>query len=453
MQFLRIGSAGLRGKVGSGINPIIAIDFVSAFATYLDGGFVIVGRDSRFSSPMLYHAAVSSLLSCGCDVLDAGICPAPLLQFLVRHKGASGGLLVGAGHHPADWNAIVPIGSNGAYLNSIRTQELLDIYHNRRYALRSWDRVGKLLALGEEISDEYLDLLASLVDESAIRRQKFRVVADFCNGSGSRLGPALAQRLGIEMIPINDNFSGVLPHDPEPRPRSSVQVKSIMRYLKASAGFVFDSDMSRAALVSDSGETLSEEYSFPLALLSILRRAPEDSLIISNLCSTRTIDETVARHGCRLLKTKVGQAFAVDKMFETGALAAGDGSGSIAASNAVAGYDAFLEMILILDAMAAKNATLSELVDEMPRYHIIKKKVNCPSSHAYGLIRKLRTHFKGAVLSEEDGLRFDWPDGWIHLRAAMTEPIIRLIVEWKTKDEAEERASELRTIIERLVES
>ena len=451
MQFLRIGTAGLRGRIGAGLDPAISIGFTSAFGTYLEGGKIVVGRDSRFSSPMLHHSAVSALMSCGCQVLDAGICPAPLLQFLVPHCGAAGGVLIGAGHHPAEWNAIVLIDEKGAYLNSSSTQEFLDVYHGGRYTLNPWNSIGKYEHLSENIQEKYIDSLIELVDRKAVKAGKFKIVADFCNGSGSRAAVLMAKKLGVEMLSINDTFSGVLPHDPEPRPRSAVQVRSMMRYTKAHAGFVFNSDMSRTSIVTDDAETLSEEYTFPLVADHLLSRLGKGCRVITNWCSTRTADEVVARHGGEMIKTKVGQAFVIDKMLETDAKLAGDGSGSVAVVGAPPGFDSYAAMIIILEAMAARKTSSAGLMESLPRYHIIKKKVNCPSAHAYTLIRKMRSHFSNAAITEEDGLRFDWKDGWIHLRAAMTEPIIRMIVEWKTKEGAEEKANEVSTLVERLV--
>ncbi len=451
MQFLRIGPAGMRGKVGSGLNPRFAINLASAFATYIGGGRVLVGRDSRTSSPMLHSASVSALMACGCEVLDAGICPAPVLQFLVSYFGAAGGLLIGAGHHPADWNAVVVLADNGAYLNSLQTQELLDVYHNGRYSYTKWDGIGKIRQLSSEVFEPYFDKICSLVDCDMIASRKFKIVADFCNGSGSTSFANLARRLGVETIPINDALSGVLPHDPEPRPRSSVQVQSMIRYLKADAGFVFNSDMSRMAVVTDSAETLSEEYTFPLVADHVLRKNPPPCTVVTNWCTTRTLDEVVRRHGGTVVKTKVGQAFTLDRMISLDAKLGGDGSGSVVMAGAVPGYDSYLAMIMILESMAARKAGSAALASALPRYHIIKQKVQCPSSHAYTLLRSLKGHYAGAAINEDDGLRFDWPDGWIHLRAALTEPIIRMIVEWRTKEEAEEKAGEVRVLIERIV--
>ena len=132
---------------------------------------------------------------------------------------------------------------------------------------------------------------------------------------------------------------------------------------------------------------------------------------------------------------------------------AGDGSGSFAHSGGVFGFDSFMTIAFILESMAKRNATSHDLAVSLPRFHIIKKKVACSSSHAYTLLRNLRDHFPSAEYSETDGFRFNWDDGWVHLRAAMTEPTIRMIVEWKDREKAEEKSEEVRGLLERLVAS
>lgn len=451
MQFLRLGSAGMRGQVGSGLTPRLVMNFASAFGSYLDGGTVVVGRDSRTSSPMLHEAVCSALLGCGCMVVDAGICPAPVVQFSVPVLGADGGILVGAGHHPADWNAIVPLGANGAYLGTAQMQELLDIYHSAEFRRCGWDKVGKMKAIPADIPSQYLDRLCKIIDARAVSSRKFRIVADFCNGSGSGLASAFASRFGLEMISINDIFSGILPHDPEPRPRSSVQAQSMLKYLKADAGFVFNSDMSRTAVVTDRGETLSEEYTFPLVAEHLLSKAKTPMAVVTNPCTTRTLDDIVSKHAGILHKTKVGQAPVIDRMLDCGALMAGDGSGSVAIGGFLPAFDSFISVAAILECMAMRGMSSGSLADNLPRYHIVKKKVYCPSSHAYTLIRRMKEAYPDGIFSDDDGIRFDFDNGWIHLRAAMTEPVIRTIVEWRTKDEAEEKAAQVRGMIERLV--
>lgn len=451
MRYLRLGIAGMRGEVGTGLNPALAIDFASAMGTYLDGGKIIVASDTRISSPMIHNAVISALLSCGCEILDAGIAPAPVVHFLVPHLKADGALLLGAGHHPAGWNAIVPFDRKGAYFNSVQLQELLDIYHGRRYKTCVWNKMGCLKDISNDFTTPYLEKIFSFIDTKAIAKRKLRIIADFCNGAGSVLADKFAEWLGIELIPINNAFSGILPHDPEPRPRSSMQVQSIMKPLKADAGFVFNSDMSRAAIVTDTGETLSEEYTLPLVADHVLSTCPPGSPAVTNWCTTKTFDDIVKRHKGVVHKTRVGQSFIIDKMIEIEAVISGDGSGSAAFNDSINGFDSYMIMAKILEAMTHRDLSLSKLSAELPRYHIIKRKINCPSAHAYTLLRSAGTVFGDAVVSEEDGLRFDWKDGWIHLRASATEPVIRMIVEWRTSEQAEDMALQMQGQLERLL--
>ena len=182
----------------------------------------------------------------------------------------------------------------------------------------------------------------------------------------------------------------------------------------------------------------------------MLERETDNKRIVTNICTTRTLDEIVRRHGGTLYKTRVGQAFLIDKMMEVDALLAGDGSGSTAFRNGVNGFDSFMQMATILEAMARKNMSSTELAEKMPRYHAVKMTLPCRSDRAYKLLKNLRKFFPQAHICETDGVNFEWKDGWISLRAATTEPVIRMISEWKTRDEAVDRAMRMRGLLERL---
>lgn len=452
MRFFRLGPSGIRGAVGTALTYQLAIKYASAFGTWLEGGTVGIGIDTRTSSPMFKAACLSGLLASGCNVMDFGICPAPVLHFAVRRLGLDGGLLIGPGHHQEGWNSIVPFSRRGSCLAPMQAQEMLDIYHGGIFNSAKWNRIGKILPAPSDISDLYIEDLAGLVDADAVAARKFRVVMDFCNGSGSLLRERLAHRFGLDCIPINDILSGSLPHDPEPRPRSSAQVKSIMQPLKADAGFVFSSDAGRVAVVTDSGETLSEEYTVPLVADNLLSRSPAGSAIVTNWCSTKTLDLIAAKHGANLVKSQTGEAYSYDLMFEKNAILAGEGSGSVIVSaSGTPGFDGFAAMLLILDSMAQKRKRSSELAGELPRWYITKLSLPCQSYKAYSVLGSLKGVFPDAVVTECDGLRFDWPDGWVHVRVSMTEPIIRMILEWRNPKDAVKKGMHIRAAVERLV--
>jgi len=451
MRPTKLGSAGIRGVIGAGLTPENAIDFACAFGTFTNGGKVIVALDTRFSSEMLHQAVISGLQSCGCEVHDLGIAPAMLLSFAIPKLKADGALLIGGGHQKESWNSIVPWGTNGAYLNNIQIRELFDIYYGRRFLTAKWDKIKDIVPVPDNIQKQYFDALCKVIDTKAIAAAKFTAICDFCNGSGSIMEKEFASRLGLNLIPINNILSGILPHDPEPRPHSAFQVQSLIKPLKSDVGFVFNSDMSRVSLVSDTGETLSEEYAFPLGVNYLLGKSAKDGLrVISNTCTSKTLDDVVAQHNAVLDKHTTGQSSMIDYLEESNAFICGEGSGSFTSSDWLPCFDAFYMSAVILEAMALKQKTLSELLAELPRYHIVKKTINSSSMNAYNRIRMLKTHFTDAKISEIDGLRLDWDDGWVSLRTSTTEQFIRLISESKDKELAEDRSLKINALLENL---
>ncbi|MDD5728190.1 MAG: hypothetical protein PHV59_06480 [Victivallales bacterium] len=451
MRPTKLGTAGIRGVIGSGLNPENAIDFACAFGTFVNGGRVLVALDTRFSSEMLHQAVISGLQSCGCEVHDLGIAPAMLLSFAVPKLNAAGALLIGGGHQKESWNSIVPWGANGAYLDSIQLRELYDIYYGRRFLSCRWNEIREPVSVPTTIEREYFDALCKAVDFKVIKDAAFTVICDFCNGSGSRLEAEFAARFGLNAIPINNIYSGILPHDPEPRPHSAYQVQSLMKPLNSDLGLVFNSDMSRLSLVSDTGETLSEEFAFPLGANYLMAKNGKPGLrVIANTCTSRTLDDVVAGNRGVLEKYVTGQANIIDYMQETDAFLGGEGSGSFACRSWLPSFDAFFAAAVIMEAMAGKRKTLAELVAELPRYHIVKRAVESSSMHAYNRIRKMKNYFAAAEVSEIDGLRFDWPDGWVSLRASSTEAVIRLISESESRELAEERALQVSALLENL---
>ncbi len=451
MQFLRLGSSGMRGKTAEGLTPENVIRYAASLGTYLNGGVIVAGRDSRISSEMFYCTAASSLMNCGCKVIDVGLCSAPELSYYIRSLKADGGIMIGGGHHPEEWNAVIPFNSSGAYFNSVQMQELLDIYHSGEFRSCPWDESGCTVIFNETLRLDYFESLCKHVDADLIASQSYRVVADFCNGPGSKIAALIKKRFNLDLVVINKVRSGILPHSPEPRPRTSYQAQTLLQTLDADAAFVFNSDMSRMSMVTNTGKRLSEEYTFPLILNHLLGKKLQNNTVVTNYCSSRMVDWVVEQYGGTLVKAQVGQSAVVDKMLESGAVVCGEGSGSVALDDHLDTYDSFLAMLLVLEAMASSKKTLQELVQELPEYHIMKRKVNCPAGNGYRLLRGAGAFFPDAKVTEYDGFRFDWQDGWVNLRASKTEPVLRMTVEHRCREKAEDLATQVRGMLERLV--
>ena len=448
MKLLKIGISGVRGIVGETLTPELILNFASAFGTYVQEGPICVGRDTRLSGPMLHSACVSALVSTGCDVIDLGVCPTPILQYMVRALKARGGVSITAGHNDKDWNALTFINREGTYLNSFQGEEVLDVFHLGKFAKAPVEKLGQVRRVTDFV-ETYGKALADFLDVAAIGRAGFRVVVDACNGAGAGLAAVLGRRLGYEVVPINDKPSGHFPHEPEPRPRNAQQAASLVKVIRGDAGFVLNSDVSRVSLVAEDGETLSEEFTFPLVAGAILERTPGP--VVTNLSTSRMIDDVAGRRKCPVFKTKVGQPYIVEAMVQEEAVVGGDGSGSVAVTAFQRAFDGFLTMGLILERMAREKKRLSELASELPRYYNVKEKIHCPPSKVYSVLNEVKKLLADKDVDTLDGLRVDEPGGFFHVRASATEPMIRVIAEDASMDKARARVEDLLHFISVLV--
>lgn len=411
------------------------MDFASAFATLVSSRKILIGRDTRLSSPMIASSVCAALMASGSDVEDLGVCPAPILQYTVKKSGAAGGVSVSAGHNSGDWNALAFINHEGTTLNEYQGEELLDIYHLERFKKASFDRLGTR-SKREGYSETYFKALGSFLNRSVIAARGFKIVIDPCNGAGAGFINHFSRILNCELIPINNTPSGYFPHDPEPRPRNATEVASILRITKADIGFLLNSDVSRISLVAEDGETLSEEYTLPLIADYYLEKNPGP--VVTNHSTSSMITAVAARHKCPLVRAKVGQSHGIQTMLDEDAVLAGEGSGSLALRDFFPAFDGFLAMGKILEILAVKKKKLSDLIRRLPRCHIIKEKIACPTAKVHSIINEMKRHYPRNKVNTDDGLKIYKSDGWLHIRASATEPMIRIIAESRTKAKAAE---------------
>lgn len=448
MKLLKIGISGVRGIVGETMTPELVMNFASAFGTFISSQKVLLGRDTRISGPMLHSATVSSLLSTGCDVLDLGICPTPILQFMVKPLKAKGAISITAGHNDSEWNALTFINQEGTYLNVYQGEELLDIYHLERFIKASVDKLGKV-EQKQDYLNTYFKALSQFLDAESIQKANLKVVIDPCNGGGAGIVDSFCHHLHCELIPVNNEPTGFFPHDPEPRPRNASEVASITKISKADVGFLLNSDVSRVSVVTEKGETLSEEYTLPLVAEYYLQKKP--GAVITNHSTSRMIDDAAACLGCSVIKTKVGQSHSIQTMIDEDGIMAGEGSGGVAIREFQPAFDGFLTMGMILEMMVTKKKHLSEIVDRLPEYHIVKEKIYCPPIKAHSIIAEVKKLYSNRRIDESDGIKIKDEEGWIHIRASATEPMIRIIAESKSREEAQQKLEEATNFISQRV--
>jgi phosphomannomutase len=451
MKTLHFSNFGLRGFAGTSLTPRAIVDFASTLATYVQGGQVVIGRDTRYSSPMVYSAAISGLLSAGCDIIDLGICPTPLVQFAVTHYGAAAGLSITGAHKEAGWNSLNIINSEGSIFDPLSGQTFLDIFHSKEFLKADWQGMGKI-SQSDSFLAHYLDKLEDCVNIEAIRAAQFTVLMDPLGGAGVPYLDVFAKRLGLNLIPINGDANGYLGREAEPRPRSAKQIASIIPHVKGDAGFLFSSDMVRMSLVTETSEPKSEEYTFAVIADHILSK--QQGTVVTNCATSRMIDDIVAKHNSRLVKSKAGQPYVLTTLADEQGILGGEGNGAVVFPKAGPSFDGFMMTASILEAMAENKAPLSELVNALPAYHIVKKNLPCTFSMGYRALEHVERIWRSensANINVQDGLRVDYEHGWKHVRSSRTERIIRIISESKDRDLAEKEAETIIRIVEEVL--
>jgi phosphomannomutase len=433
---LKISISGVRGVIGDSLTPQLAGTLAQAFGTYVGGGPVVVGRDTRTSGPMLEQAVLAGLLATGCQPVKVGICPIPSFLFLTRDIKAAGGIDVTASHNPKAWNGLKFISRAGLYLTPHQTEEFLEIYHQGEFTLAPPERF-KPAKTEPAPAEPHLRRLLDYFDGSLIRRKKFKVALDCASGAGATLAPRLLEELGCETILINAVPDGSFAHQPEPLPENIREICRMVVRRKADIGFVQDADADRLAVVSEKGLPLGEEMTLALAAQYVLSR--KKGSVVCNLSTSRAIDDIAGRRKSKVIRTKIGEINVVEGLLaaEPPAAVGGEGNGGVILLDIHPCRDSFTAMALILEAMARSEKSISGLRRELPNYVMIKDKLDGSAEQAFRLIGRLRKLYEGrGRVSLLDGMKVDFPDHWIHIRPSNTEPVIRVIAEAKTAQAA-----------------
>jgi phosphomannomutase len=434
LRELKIGASGVRGVVGEALTPELVVSFACAFGTWCGGGLVVIGRDTRRSSPALRAAAVSGLLSTGCRVVDLGVSPSPLVSFAIRDLGASGGIAITGSHNDASWNALKFFGPDGALLNAAKNEELLDVYHGASFELATWDRL-KAVDAAPDIEERYLEYLASALDVDPIRARGFRVGVDFTNGACGPIAARFLESLRCTLVPVNAEPTGEFAHPPAPSAANMRQMADVVRGSGADLGAALNVDGDRVGFVTGEGTALSEEYSLPLVVTPRLRRRPGP--VVTSYSTSGMVEALARSHGQPVIRGPVGESQIVDLGLAEGAVAAGEGSGGVAVLHQAVAYDGLLALGLVLEEMATSERTLAGLVSALPRLFMKKREMPCPPNLVYRVIERFRRHHAGDSPDCTDGVRLAWDDAWLHVRASGTEPLLRIIAEARTPERAQ----------------
>jgi phosphomannomutase len=428
MKPLKIGITGVRGIVGQTFTPEVAVGFSQAFGTYLDGGRILVCRDTRASGPMVRAATIAGLLAAGCEVIDLGISPTPSLQLAVTWLKADGGIAITAGHNPSQWNALKFVRGDGLYLNPTQAEELLDIFHQGEFAKATWDQIVPAIQHEDPIA-HHIELLKNVFDVEAIRHRQLKVAIDCCNGACSLLMPRWLRKIGCEVLAINDDPTATFPHAPEPKPQNMAQLGAVVKAGRADIGFAHDADGERLGIVTELGQPLSEELTFALA--TRIRLQQKTGNVVTNISTTGAIEQIAAAYEGTVVRTPVGQTYISEGMIEVNSVLGGEGSGGVTVPELHLTHDSAAAVGLILEVLARDGRPVSKLVEELPQLTMLKHNFPVDPNRLYSVLQNFRVSVEREQLTCDltDGIRVVLPEGWVHVRASNTESMIRLIVE------------------------
>jgi phosphomannomutase len=451
---LMVSVSGVRGRVGEALTPEIVAKFAAGFGAWAKrragGGKarIVVGRDSRVSGPMFQPVVISALQSVGCDVILVDMAPTPTIQLAVEHHHAAGGLAITASHNPIEWNALKFIGPSGLFLDGTEAAEMRSVVEGD-IPRATWDKLGTIENDADAVH-RHIEMVLALpfIDVSGIRGKGYRVALDCVRGAGGAFMPLLLDRLGCKVSAINLETDGRFPRAPEPVAENLGDLEKLVRDSGSEVGFAVDPDVDRLALVSDEGKAIGEDYTLALAAKLVLRH--REGGIVTNLSTSRIVDDIANEQNRRVIRAPVGEVNVATRMRTEKAPIGGEGNGGVILSELHLGRDAPLGAAIILQLLLEENRKLSEIVASYPRYSIVKDKLDRPSAPLDAVYATLKTAFSDAEVDTQDGLRLTWKDRWVHVRPSGTEPIVRVIAEAPTAEGAHALIAKCREPLDKL---
>ncbi len=438
--------SGIRGTIGvrqgEDLTSADIVNFSAAYGTLIkekndnNKVKVVIGRDARVSGGDIKQLVINTLIRAGIDIIDLDLATTPTVEMAVIETQSQGGIIITASHNPQEWNALKFLNENGEFISAKEGERLVSLAENKRFDASESDERG-VVTQDASFSDYHINkiLQLDLVTKEKISNANFRVVVDGINSVGGVVIPQLLEKLGIQdIIKLNCDPNGRFAHNPEPLEKNLTEIMEKVKEVKADLGVVVDPDVDRLAFIDETGKMFGEEYTLVVVADYILKHHSIDSgydkNTVSNLSSSRALGDITKNYGGEYFGSAVGELNVVNRMKEVGAIIGGEGNGGVIYPQLHYGRDALVGLALFLSALVASEVTISEFKKQFPQYHMIKDKLTlAPEVDLQNIFTLLKEEYKNEEITDIDGLKIDWPDAWIHLRASNTEPIIRLYAE------------------------
>ena len=441
------------GRTGDTLNPLDIVKFTSAYATFIrrsgksQSNTIVVGRDARISGEMVKNVVCGTLMGIGYDVINIGLATTPTTELAVRMTQAAGGIIITASHNPRQWNALKLLNHEGEFLTKAEGNEVLDIAESEDFIYADVDHLGHY-SEDASFDQRHIEsvLALKLVDREAIKKAHFKVAVDGINSVGGIILPKLLNELGVEYTLLNGEPTGDFAHNPEPLEKNLGGIMQEMSKGGYDLGIVVDPDVDRLAFICEDGTMFGEEYTLVSVADYVLSYTPGNT--VSNLSSTRALRDVTEKHGGQYMASAVGEVNVTTKMKEVNAVIGGEGNGGVIYPESHYGRDALVGIALFLSSLAHKGCKVSELRKSYPNYFMAKNRIDLtPETDISAVLDRIKEMYADEKVTDIDGVKIDFADKWVHLRASNTEPIIRVYSEAATMEEAESLGRKLMDVV------
>ncbi|MCS7241923.1 MAG: phosphoglucosamine mutase [Candidatus Caldatribacterium sp.] len=442
------GTFGIRRIANEVLTPEMATKLALSFGTFIGGEGVVVGRDARKTSKMLYDAVVAGLLSAGCQVIELEVTTTPALQWACRQWNMWGAMVT-ASHNPPEWNGIKFMEKSGKGLDREKEVEVERIFFTETFRRASWFAIPQETRK-RDIRFDYIAAIMSRVDVEAIRRRNFRVVLDCANGAPSLITPYLLSEMGCHVVTLNAHPDGNFPgRNPEPTPENLQDIITLIRYGNFDLGFAQDGDGDRLIVITKEGEFVPGDLSVSLVARELAERSIPGP-IVTTVATTHILQEIARATNREVITTAVGDLVVAKALQEHGGIFGCEENGGMIFPDFVWGRDGAMAAAFILHILATRGKPLSELLRELPPYYQVKRKVTIDPEKRDAVLQAVdakTAREKNRITI--DGFKVIFDDGsWVLVRPSGTEPLIRVFAEAKDKEKAEALVIEYLKLIE-----
>ena len=431
-------ASGLRGIAEEHFTPELIDKYISAFISTQNVKSCVIGRDGRHSGKQITQWVTNALKKNGVNVDNCDLATTPTMQIMTEKDNYDGGIVITASHNPSEYNGLKFLQTDGTFLSPEQCEDLFKAV-DQNILLDSADLLG-VVEEYKAANDEHIHrvLAAKCIDVENIRKKKFKVVIDAVNGAGSFILPMLCKGLGCDVITINCDGNGNFNRVPEPLAENLGSLEQKVLEVGADVGFATDPDGDRLSVVSNKGQAIGEEYSLVLAVKNFINY--QKSNVVTNLSTSMMLNNIVEE----TIRTKIGEAHVVQQMNKLNIPIGGEGNGGVILKEVHLGRDSLVAVSMILSLLSSSNKSISEEIKEIPKYIMIKDMIRVDSKVDFD---SLESVFDCDEINKLDGIKFIWPDKWIHIRKSNTEPIIRIFAEALTLEAVEDLINTLKNYL------